>query len=186
MPFESITRVVTDRDSDGKSVFVTEEVLEPGAVMVMPGAELFNVWGTDEGIPTVGAGDNPLSVPFPFFPGPGASRLVVVRFPPLAGPNAPQPPDASMEEVMEEAEAKQPGLAHVFEPEGAGMHTTDSLDYGICVDGEIDLELDDGAQVHVTPGSLVVQRGTRHGWRNRSDRPCTMIFVLIGAERTSE
>jgi hypothetical protein len=182
MPFETITRIVTDRDNGGKSVFAEEKALDVGTVMVMPGAELFNVWGTEEGIPVVGAGDNPPTVPFPFFPGPGASRFVVVRFPPMEGVEA---PDASPEEILAEAEAKQPGLAHVFEPEGAGMHTTDSLDYGICVDGEIWLELDDGAEVQVTPGSLVVQRGTRHGWRNRTDRHCTMIFVLIGATRTS-
>jgi len=26
-----------------------------------------------------------------------------------------------------------------------------------------------------------VQNGTRHAWRNRSDAPCSMAIVLIGA-----
>lgn len=183
MGFDKITRVVTDRTADGTSVFAEEQSLEPGRVMVMPGAEFFNVWGTADGTPVVGAGDNPATVPFPFFPGPGGSRLVVVRFPPDS--YTPPASDASPDEVMQDAEDKQPGLAHVFEPDSPGMHTTDSVDYGICVDGEIDLELDDGATVHVTPGTLVVQRGTRHAWRNRSDRHCTVVYVLIGATRTS-
>ncbi|NMH96281.1 cupin domain-containing protein [Pseudonocardia acidicola] len=178
-------RIVTDRTSDGTSVFAEQTDLEPGTVMIMPGAELFNVWGTQDGIPVVGAGDNPPTVPFPFFPGPGGTRLVVVRFPPDSAGADSTAPNASPEEMMAEAEDKQPGLAHVFEPDNPGMHTTDSIDYGICVDGEIWLELDDGAEAHVTPGTFVVQRGTRHAWRNKTDRHCTMVYVLVGAKRTS-
>jgi hypothetical protein len=44
------------------------------------------------------------------------------------------------------------------------------------------LELDDGHQVHLTPGTCVVQRGTRHAWHNRSDKPAFMMYVLIGAD----
>jgi hypothetical protein len=28
---------------------------------------------------------------------------------------------------------------------------------------------------------VVVQHGTRHAWRNKSERPATLAFVLIGA-----
>ena len=38
-----------------------------------------------------------------------------------------------------------PGLAEKFEMESPGMHTTDSVDYGVLIEGEIHLELDDGA-----------------------------------------
>jgi hypothetical protein len=30
---------------------------------------------------------------------------------------------------------------------------------------------------------VCVQHGTRHAWRNRSDKPATMLFVLVGASR---
>lgn len=76
------------------------------------------------------------------------------------------------------------GLMDVFEPDAPGMHTTDSVDYGICLEGELYLELDDGEEVRLTPGACVVQRGTRHAWHNRSDRPALMCYVLIGADRT--
>ena len=46
--------------------------------------------------------------------------------------------------------------------------------------GEIWLELDEG-EVHLKAGDSVVQRGTMHAWRNRSDTPCIMSFVLIEA-----
>jgi glutaryl-CoA dehydrogenase len=53
----------------------------------------------------------------------------------------------------------------------------------IVLQGEIVLELDDGHRTHLAAGDIVIQNGTRHGWRNRSDRPATMAFVLVGAER---
>ncbi len=78
-----------------------------------------------------------------------------------------------------------PGLIQAFEPDAPGMHTTDTVDYDIVLDGEIWLELDDGVETLLKQGDVVVQCGTRHAWRNRGDRPATMCFVLIGAERKS-
>jgi quercetin dioxygenase-like cupin family protein len=62
------------------------------------------------------------------------------------------------------------------------MHRTQSLDYGIVLEGEIELELDDGAVRTVRAGEIVVQRGTIHAWNNASSAPCRMVFVLIAAE----
>jgi hypothetical protein len=36
---------------------------------------------------------------------------------------------------------------------------------------------------HLKAGDVVVQLGTRHAWRNRSEHPARMFFVLIGAVR---
>ena len=63
------------------------------------------------------------------------------------------------------------------------MHTTDTVDYGVLLDGELHLELDNRATRRLTPHDVVVQNGTRHAWRNRSDKPATMLFVLVGASR---
>lgn len=76
-----------------------------------------------------------------------------------------------------------PGIAEKFEPDAPGMHTTDSVDYGIVLEGEPVLELDDGQTKSLKPGDIVIQNGTRHAWRNPTDRPATMAFVLVGAER---
>ena len=48
------------------------------------------------------------------------------------------------------------------------MHRTNSIDYGIVLSGEVELELDDGAKTLLGPGDVIVQRGTIHLWRNRS------------------
>ena len=65
------------------------------------------------------------------------------------------------------------------------MHTTDTVDLDLVLSGEMDLELDDGAEVHLRPGDSVVQNGTRHAWRNRdASEPCTMLSILVGARRS--
>lgn len=64
------------------------------------------------------------------------------------------------------------------------MHKTDTLDYAIVLDGEIDMLLDD-SEVHLKAGDILIQRGTYHGWTNRSERPCRIAFVLIDARRDS-
>ena len=63
------------------------------------------------------------------------------------------------------------------------MHATDTLDYAIVIEGEAWLELDNGTRTRLTAGDVVIQQGTRHAWRNTSDRRVTVAFVLIGAKR---
>jgi quercetin dioxygenase-like cupin family protein len=69
-----------------------------------------------------------------------------------------------------------------YEPGAAGrMHRTRSLDYAIVLSGNIVLELDDGAEVALAAGDVLVQRGTIHNWINRGSEPCTIAFVLLDA-----
>lgn len=51
------------------------------------------------------------------------------------------------------------------------------------ISGEVDLELDDGETVHLRAGDCVIQNGTRHAWRNRSDEPVVIFVTLLGARR---
>jgi quercetin dioxygenase-like cupin family protein len=61
------------------------------------------------------------------------------------------------------------------------MHRTNSIDYGIVLKGEIELELDDGAKRTVREGGIIIQRGTNHLWRNTTDQPTRIAFILIEA-----
>lgn len=61
------------------------------------------------------------------------------------------------------------------------MHRTSSVDYGIVLEGEIELELDSGEVKRLSAGDVVVQRGTNHAWVSRSDRWARIAFVLIEA-----
>ena len=61
-----------------------------------------------------------------------------------------------------------------------GFHVTDTVDYAICLEGEIYAVLDEGETL-MRAGDVMIQRGTYHAWSNRSGRPCRMAFVLIDA-----
>ncbi len=82
------------------------------------------------------------------------------------------PPDAVMRERMAEAVGQIEGV------EADGFHTTQTVDYVMVLEGEVALELDTG-EVTLVPGDCVVQRATRHAWRNRSDRPVKMVAVMV-------
>ncbi|EOA81562.1 hypothetical protein ACJQWK_10469 [Exserohilum turcicum] len=59
------------------------------------------------------------------------------------------------------------------------MHRTVSLDYGVVLEGELELVLDSGEVQKMKRGDVAIQRGTMHAWRNPS--PTTwgrMMFVL--------
>ena len=58
------------------------------------------------------------------------------------------------------------------------VHRTASVDYGIVLEGEITLVLDD-SEVTLRAGDVVVQRGTDHAWSNRGDVPAKVVFVLV-------
>ena len=63
------------------------------------------------------------------------------------------------------------------------MHRTLSIDYGIVLDGQLELTLEGGDVVTVEAGDVIVQRGTNHLWRNPSpDKVCRVAFVLIEAK----
>lgn len=62
-------------------------------------------------------------------------------------------------------------------------HRTQSVDYGIVLEGEVVLVLDDSETV-LRAGDVVVQRGTDHRWENRSGALARMVFVLVDGEFT--
>lgn len=80
-------------------------------------------------------------------------------------------------------------IVHVIDmPPGASapLHRTRTVDYGIVLDGEVVLELDDGTETVLTTGDVVVQRGTAHGWSNRSESVTRMLFVMVDGGFTGE
>jgi quercetin dioxygenase-like cupin family protein len=61
------------------------------------------------------------------------------------------------------------------------LHRTETLDYVIVLEGEIDMDMDDST-VTLKAGDVMVQRGTNHAWTNRSAARARVAFVLIDAE----
>ncbi len=123
---------------------------------------------------------DPVPATASFLPPVGGTSFMIVTFPPdsqMADPSFNGPG------FGEEVGRKVPGLAQTFESDDPAMHTTDTVDYGIVLEGEIWLDLGQD-EVHLHKHDVVIQNGARHGWRNKSNTTTTMLFVLIGAQRT--
>ncbi|KAL4806254.1 hypothetical protein BDV18DRAFT_124923 [Aspergillus unguis] len=59
------------------------------------------------------------------------------------------------------------------------MHRTQSLDYGIVLEGVVEMRLDSGEVKLLKKGDVAVQRATMHAWFNPSETEWTrMVFVL--------
>jgi quercetin dioxygenase-like cupin family protein len=63
----------------------------------------------------------------------------------------------------------------------AHLHRTDTIDYVICIEGEIDMLLDERQFITMKAGDVLIQRGTNHAWANRSNKPCRLAVVLLDA-----
>jgi mannose-6-phosphate isomerase-like protein (cupin superfamily) len=138
------------------------------------------VWGADAPVVLPTDGSPPAAQQY--MPPAHGFRFDVVTL----GPKGAEPPaELDLAAAAAEMEAKLPGLAALMEPDHAGTHTTDSVDFDVIVAGEVWLEVDGGERVLLKPGDCVVLNGTRHSWHNEADQPCTMISTVVGAERRS-
>ena len=60
------------------------------------------------------------------------------------------------------------------------MHTTDTIDYAILLQGELVAIMDEDETV-MRAGDILIQRGTSHAWANRSGEIARICFVLTDA-----
>jgi mannose-6-phosphate isomerase-like protein (cupin superfamily) len=171
-------RVVTGHDQDGRAVILSDapptrvqQVGGPG------GPTFFEVWSSRETPAVIDRqSGEPAEGGLVLAPPKGGTRIRVIDFPP-EGEAIRRLTDAEAAGKFGEmggAEAVQsgPGAPHPL------MHRTQTLDYGIVLEGELTMVLDRG-ETTVRAGDVVIQRGTSHAWANRSDRNCRVAFVLI-------
>ena len=139
------------------------------------------LWQTPSA-PQVGSHElakDPVPAVSSFLPPVGGTSFMIVNFPPDSIMADPAFDGAAF---GEEVGRRVPGLAQTFEAQDPAMHTTDTVDYGVVLEGEIWLDLG-GEEVHLRKHDVVIQNGARHGWRNKGQASATMLFVLIGAQR---
>ena len=174
-----IRRVVTGHDGSGKSQFMSDGLPSHVASFEhVPGLFGALLWQTSPGVRVPLIPEDPTIAPQSWVPVPGQTKAMVIVFPPdSVMASADFNPMAAGTEYLE----KLPGLAERFEIDAPGMHTTESIDYAVVLEGEVHLELDDGRIKKLAPHDMVIQNGTRHAWRNKSSLPVTMLFVLVGA-----
>ena len=172
-----IRRIVTGHNAKGKSVILSDG--PSSHVLTIPGVPTFgltNLWVTD-GAPADNAGTKD-----------AAERKVVLE-PPSNGTIfrvVEFPPDASLAGTFDRKAAFEGmGAGHAMDQDASrhpGMHKTSTVDYAIVLSGEIWAVMDQDEAL-LTAGDILIQRGTAHGWENRSDKMARVAFVLIDAIR---
>lgn len=182
--FPPITRVVTGHAPDGRSV-LTEVGGLPTVVELaaIPGTVFHEVWSTSGSPVVVDNGADPTLGPLVLPPPAAGTRIRFVDIPPDTDEFLAHGA-GRMGEAFSEIGDRHASTVTDTSPHPL-MHRTESVDYGIVIDGEMTLVLDDG-EVLLKPGSVVVQRGTNHAWANRSGKPCRMLFVLVAGSYAPE
>jgi glyoxylate utilization-related uncharacterized protein len=69
----------------------------------------------------------------------------------------------------------------IAELPGTTKKDTETLDYVIVIEGEIDMDMDDST-VRLKAGDVMVQRATNHAWVNRGQEPARVAFVLLDSK----
>ncbi|KAI9726834.1 MAG: hypothetical protein M1828_000690 [Chrysothrix sp. TS-e1954] len=66
------------------------------------------------------------------------------------------------------------------------MHQTSSIDFGIVLEGTVEMLLDDGSCTVMKRGDVAVQRATMHAWKNPSETEWVRIqFILQDIQQLS-
>lgn len=150
----TVRRIITGHRKDGLAVVLEDEIVSGAALAEVPDrtdAKFFHVWATVE---------MPVSL--------DDEALVTQR-------------EGSQTTVVGSGSGSVLRIGVLAPGTRSPMHRTESLDYGICLDGECVMELDSGETVAVRAGDVVIQRGTNHVWHNRSEAPCRFAWILIDA-----
>ncbi|MDM0078741.1 cupin domain-containing protein [Variovorax sp. J2P1-59] len=180
MTLPTIQRVVTGHDAQGKAIISSNGPLPVVTELkTLQGVVFHEVWNTAATPARIDNGADPTLGPITLPPPKHGTRIRFVDIP---------PDDAEL--LARSAEQVRAGFSEIGDAgastihKGAPhplMHRTQSVDYGIVIEGELTLIVDEG-EVIVGPGSVVIQRGTNHAWANRSGKICRILFILIDGE----
>lgn len=176
-------RIVTGHDTDGHAIIVSDAPPVREQLVGGPGGPtFFEVWHTLETPALIyHEPDDSDEVGLVLPPPKNGTRIRVIEFPPegeeirkLTGADA----AAKFKSMGDEhASTSAAGAPHPL------MHRTQTVDYGIVLEGEITLVLDRSETI-IRQGDIVIQNGTNHAWANRSDNSCRIAFVLIDGDFT--
>jgi len=172
----SIRRVVTGHNAEGKSVFILAGSA-PRTYSRGPGsAVVTDLWETRSS-PADNRGDEDVTEhPYRLPPPVNGSVFRIIEYPPdvqrlaaLERERGAQDDGSGRDAALDRGNPRHPGF-----------HKTGSVDYVIVLSGEIYALVDQG-EVLLKTGDVMIQRGTNHAWSNRSGAPARLAFVLMNA-----
>jgi mannose-6-phosphate isomerase-like protein (cupin superfamily) len=177
MSLPVIERIVTGHDASGRAIVAMRGALPTVvAIAAIPGTVFHEVWATTGTPAPVDNGSDPTTAALMLPPPRQGTRIRFVDIPPDTAEFLAQGA-ATMKDAFTQIGDAAASTVQAHSPHPL-MHRTESVDYGVVIEGELTLVLDD-SEVQLKVGSVVVQRGTNHAWANRSGRPCRMLFVLV-------
>lgn len=179
MGHNPVRRIVTGHDSGGRAIVQEDgEVPRVQRIGGDIGPIFHEVWNTQATpAPIDAASGEPAESGVILAPPKGGTRIRVLDIPPEGeGIRTMSPEEAKAH--FAEVGAASASAHHGDGARHALMHRTETIDYGIVLEGELVLIMDEG-ETTVRAGDIVIQRGTNHGWSNRSDRNCRIVFILI-------
>ena len=179
-------RIVTGHNAQGKAIIQEDgPVARYQRVGGESGPMFHEVWNTTATpVPIDAASGEPPEEGIRLAPPKNGTRIRVLDIP----PDDPELANRTPEEARAHFEEIGAGDASSHTGEGsrhAHMHRTETVDYGIVLEGELVLIMDEGETV-CRAGDIIVQRGTNHGWANRTERNCRIAFILIDGQFTEE
>jgi mannose-6-phosphate isomerase-like protein (cupin superfamily) len=175
-----IRRVVTGHDSNGKAVVIMDS--DAANVVISdhrPGGRT-NLWRTTSMPACYGGNRDEADAAFTTEPLASGVNFRINEFPPADDAEIATYDSSKAFAAVGSAHLVVEGARHPF------MHRTETVDFAIVLEGEIDMLLDE-EDVHLKAGDVVIQRGTNHAWANRYDKMCRIAFVLIdGVDENGE
>ena len=177
MPYPAIRRVVTGHDLQGRAVLTSDGPLPMVVELAAVAGTVFHeVWSTSGSPASIDNGPDPTLGPLLLPPPSLGTRIRFVDIPPDTAEFL-QHGAKRIRDAFQQIGDPNASTVHAASPHPL-MHRTESVDYGVVIEGEIVLVLDD-SEVLLQQGSVVIQRGTNHAWANRSGRLCRMLFMLV-------
>jgi hypothetical protein len=179
-----VRRVVTGHDAEGRSCVLFDSAapnVNVGGVAASAG--MTDVWVFDRCPAPISGDRDDGDLPFRFDPPTEGGHLRIVQ---SAG--RPEGYDrASDASAVPLREPRQRPNSHTWDVGGqdafsSPVHRSQSLDYGVMMDGLRTLVLGD-QRIALEPGDVVVHLGNWHGWTN-PDGPSRMAFVMMGADES--
>jgi quercetin dioxygenase-like cupin family protein len=161
IPTMASRRVVTGFDPTGKAVF-THDGEAPNTI-ALGSIGVSEVFWADRWPVAIDHDPDRTSSGFPLEPPPGGASARIIRMP---GVPAGTPPDDTWMRVDGD------------DPAMPGMHSTDTLDLMVVLEGSVILGLDDGQRT-INPGEFVIQRGTAHRWRAADEHGWTYFVAML-------
>lgn len=181
IPMKPIRRVVTGQDESGRSTVLFDSAapnVNVGGIAASAG--MTDIWAFSScPVSLVGTRDDGAD-PFRFDPPALGGHLRIVH-------SAEKPANYDAAADTTAVQMHPPRLrpnGHTWDRGGQNafsspVHRSQSVDYGVLLEGLRTLRLDDGDRV-MRPGDTVVQLSNWHGWTN-PDEPSLMAFVMMGS-----